>query len=391
MTYATCCTSSGRSVPSFSTFTASKITKGALAVVLAFSLLESNAIATEEAEEPVMIVPSAQATSGDSAQSKPSPTEPSSQTSAPSSGAQQQAAPPAAQTQSADSTVVLPVGTKLSLGLVRPLSLKSSSAKGAGVYLQVTFPVTVAGRMVVPPGAYVQGTIEKMTVKRGSNPDLEFELRSASLIFSTGYTASLTGTVEMVHNNARLVPPGTPSTNDGTVAAIPHGTSNVPSPAMSAVGTTPTPAPLPSLGNGPRNAIIAAGAVGAVAIAGVTIFALHHRNDVYLDAGTPLEITLAEPLKLNASNVTTAVQQYSAQMATAPPEIVKPPARPKMCYDPGTPGTPDTRIPGTPPTPPTVIPGVNGAPPTVIPGNPGTPDTVIPGAPGTPGSWHRCP
>lgn len=388
MIQATDCTSSGFTAPFFSTLTASKITKGVLAVVLAFSLLESTAIAQEE---PVMIIPRAQAASGDSTKPNPSSTEPSPQTPATSSGTQQPAAP-AAQNQPADSTLVLPAGTKLPLGLVRPLSLKSSSAKGTGVYLQVTFPVIVAGRMVVPPGAYVQGTIEKMTVKRSSNPDLEFEIRSASLIFSTGYTASLTGTVQMVHNNARLMPPGTPNTTDGTVvAAIPRGTSNVPSPAMSAVGTAPTPAPLPSLGNGPRNAIIAVGAVGAAALVGVTVFALHHRNDVYLDAGTPLEITLAEPLKLDASNVTTAVQQYSAQMATAPPEIVKPPERPKMCYDPGTSGTPDTRIPGTPPTPPTVIPGVNGAPDTVIPGSPGTPDTVIPGTPGTPGSWHRCP
>ncbi|HZS27483.1 MAG TPA: hypothetical protein VFB76_09630, partial [Candidatus Angelobacter sp.] len=190
-----------------------------------------------------MIIPRAQA-SGDSTQSKPSSTEPSSQTVAPASSTQQPAAPPARQNQPADSMLVLPVGTKLPLGLVRPLSLKSSSAKGTGVYLQITFPVTVAGRMVVPPGAYVQGTIEKMTVKRRSNPDLEFEIRSASLIFSTGYTASLTGTVQMVHNNALLMPPsGLPNTDEPAVAAIPHGASNVPSPAMSAVGTAPTPAP----------------------------------------------------------------------------------------------------------------------------------------------------
>ncbi|HKV93138.1 MAG TPA: hypothetical protein VJW20_11385 [Candidatus Angelobacter sp.] len=386
MTQVTDCTSSGFTVQFFSTISASKITKGALAVALVFSLFESTALAQEE---PVMIVPRAQAASGDSTKPNSSSTEPSSPTAAAGSSTQQRAAPPT-QNQPADSMLILPAGTKLPLGLVRPLSLKPSSAKGAGVYLQVTFPVTVAGRMVVPPGAYVQGTIEKMKIDRGSNPDLEFEMRSASLIFSTGYTASLTGSVQMVHNNARLMPPGTSSTSDGMVAAIPHGTSNVPSPAMSAVGTTPAPLPMPSLGNGPRNAMIALGAVGAAALVGVTVFALHHRNDVYLDAGTPLEITLAEPLQLDASNVTTAIQQYSAQMASAPPEIVKP-QRPKMCYDPGTSGTPDTTIPGTPPTPPTVIPGVNGTPDTVIPGSPGTPDTVIPGTPGTPGSWHRCP
>jgi hypothetical protein len=284
---------------------------------------------------------------------------------------------------------VLSPGTSLPLGLVRPLALKSSHAQGAGVYLQVTFPVTVAGHMVVPPGAYVQGTIETMTTNRGSNPDLEFVLRSASLIFSTGYTVPITGEVHMLHKYARFAPPGSPESGQTAAALIPVGKSNVPSPAMSAAATTPpTLPPLPSM-NGVKTAMIAVGVASAAAIVAVTAIAISHHNDVYLEAGTPLEIILAEPLKLDANSVTNAVQQYSAQMSTNPPPIVKPPE--KMCYEPGSSGTPDTVIPGTPPSPPTVIPGINGAPDTVIPGSPGTPDTVIPGTPGTPGSWHKCP
>ena len=370
MTQATRCTSSDFTVSAFSA-TSRKIMQTFLGVGLAVALLGNVAIAQYE-DEPVTIIPKAPAVTAQAADA----------------GTQQTpATPPSAQSQPVSSIFLLPPGTTLPLGLVRPLSLKSSSAKGAGVYLQVTFPVTIGGRMVVPPGAYVQGTIETLKTNRGSNPDLEFELRSASLIFSTGYTVPLTGTVHMVHNNARLMPPDEPS-SEQTAVDIPPSTSNIPSPAMSAVGSTPTPPPLPSLGNGPRNAIIAVGAVATAAVIGLTVFAIHHRNDVYLDAGTPLEIILAEPLKLDAGSVTTAVQQYSAQMATAPPEIVKPPIR--MCYDPGSPGTPDTVIPGSPGTPPTVIPGVNGAPDTVIPGTPATPDTVIPGTPGTPGSTHPC-
>src|SRR5262249_6114187 len=147
------------------------------------------------------------------------------------------------------------------------------------------------------------------------------------------------------------------------VAMIPRGSSNLPSMAMSAVGTTPTLPPLPSPGGSAYKAIIAVAVAGVVAtVALIAISANHHRNDVYLEAGTPLEIVLAEPLQLDASNVSSALQLYSAQMATNPPDIVKPPA--KMCYDPGSSGTPDTVIPGTPPGPPTVIPGVNGAPDT---------------------------
>ncbi len=372
MTQATRCTSSGFTVSAFSAPNARKIMQGFFAVGLAVALLGNVAIAQYE-DEPVTIIPKALAAAAQA-------TDASTQ--------QPPYASPSAQSQPANPIFLLPPGTTLPLGLLRPLSLKSSSAKGAGVYLQVTFPVTVGGRMVVPPGAYVQGTIETLQTNRGANPDLEFELRSASLIFSTGYTVPLTGTVHMVHNNARLMPPGGPN-SEQTAAALPPSTSNVPSPTMSAVGTTPTPPPLPSLGNGPRNAIIAVGAVATAAVIGLTVLAIHHRNDVYLDAGTPLEIILAEPLTLDANSVTMAVQQYSAQMATAPPEIVKPPVR--MCYDPGSPGTPDTVIPGSPGTAPTVIPGVNGAPDTVIPGTPATPDTVIPGTPGTPSSSYPCP
>ena len=312
-------------------------------------------------------------------------------------GAQQPAAPSAQGQQpsspQAPGVLILPPGTTLPLGLVRPLALKPSSARGAGVYLQVTFPVSSGGRMVVPPGAYVQGFIEKMRWNRGANPDLVLEMRSADLIFSTGYTVPIRGAFQVVHTNARLMPPPASGTQDQPAVAVAPGPVNQPAPAMTAVGITPPdlpPLPKPSLGNGPRNAMIAVGAVAGAVVIGMTVAALHRRNDVYLATGTPLEITLAAPLVLDSSSVASAVQQYTAQAAVAPPQIVRPPGTPDVCYDPGTPGTPDTVIPGTPPTPDTVIPGVNGMPDTLIPGSPGTPDTVVPGTPGTPGSWGPC-
>src|SRR5215472_6433091 len=158
-----------------------KIIRGLLAIALAVVLFGNVATAQYE-DDPVTIIPKAKAFLDQSAQSKPG-----SATTGTDSGTQQSQVSPSAQGRPAD-IVVLPPGTSLPLGLVRPLTLKTSSAKGAGVYLQVTFPVAIAGRMVVPPGAYVQGTIENLTINRGSDPDLEFELRSANLIFSTGYT-----------------------------------------------------------------------------------------------------------------------------------------------------------------------------------------------------------
>ena len=112
-------------------------------------------------------------------------------------------------------------------------------------------------------------------------------------------------------------------------------------------------------------------------------------NDLLLDNGAQIEMTLAAPLAL-----------YTAQIAQALP-LSRPvdPGRfqsATLCRPtpgtPGTPGTSDTVIPGSPGTPSTTVPGGPGQPDIVIPGTPATPDTVIPGTPGTPGSpGTSCP
>jgi hypothetical protein len=272
--------------------------------------------------------------------------------------------------------LILPAGTKLQVGLLRALSIKHTKP-GDSVYLQITFPVTAENRMAVPPGAYLQGAIDKITRRDRASAVLEFDMRSVSLIYSTGYTVSLAGPLTALPTAAGLRLPDMRNPHDIPVA-------------MGAAGTTAVPSlPMPSLGNGPRNAMIALGVVAAAGTAVILVAA--NRSDTEMAVGTQLEIMLPAAVELDRERVTAAVQQYSSQAANAPPQIVKPPEKPKMCYDPGSPGTPDTVIPGSPETPPTVIPGMNGAPDTVIPGTPATPDTVIPGTPGTPGHEYPCP
>ena len=332
----------------------------------------------------------------------------------PSAAQPQGAAAPQAEPQ-AEPRFTLPAGTKIPLGLLRPLSLKSRQT-GSDVYLQITFPVAAGSQVLIPPGAYIQAVISKNT--RDPNHDilLEFQLTNASLIFPTGYTVPISGVVSLLRTSANRLPATLPDGQPvraltaadttarrthraGTVAETAPSTadrsdgSGLPAPAMSAVGAVapPTLPPLPSLGNGPRNALIGIGVgLGVVAVVGIALAASHH-GDVRLETGTPLEMVLLAPLQLDPEHVIAAVQQYSTRSANAPQEIVQPPKRPRMCYDPGSPGTSDTVIPGSPGTPPTVIPGMNGMPDIVIPGTPATPDTVIPGSPGTPGSWYACP
>lgn len=64
---------------------------------------------------------------------------------------------PAAQEKPAANFVV-PTGTKIPLGLINSISTKSA-AEGDRVYLETVFPILSKGKIVIPPGSYVIGTV----------------------------------------------------------------------------------------------------------------------------------------------------------------------------------------------------------------------------------------
>jgi len=102
-------------------------------------------------------------------------------------------------------------------------------------------------------------------------------------------------------------------------------------------------------------------------------------NDLLLDNGSQVEMTLGDGLALDLLMVEKAIPLSKAPDPRAFQTAT-------LCrWISGSPGTPG--FPGTPGTPPTVIPGTPGSPPTAIPGTPSTP-----GTPGTAGyAGRRCP
>jgi hypothetical protein len=256
-----------------------------------------------------------------------------------------QARVPAGST-AAQSTIVVPAGTTVSLMLTSPLLARTAKV-GDGVYAQAAFPVAVKNQMAIPTGTYVLGQIDSLTRPGWLSPHAQFQIHFAKIIFANGYTVELAG--------PQNVTTGQPP------AQLASATSGMPLAAANDV-------------------------IAAVATAYVQVSAA---NDVLLDNGSQIEMVLQVPLRLNAANVAAAVRLSN-------PALLAHLKSATLCRPiPGIPGTPDTVIPGTPGTPgtpPTVIPGGPGMPDTVIPGTPatpGTPDTVIPGSPGTPGV--RCP
>ncbi len=97
------------------------------------------------------------------------------------------AAEPPAAAAGEPKTYLVPAGTKVPLQLINSVSTKTAMV-GDRVYLQTNFPVLAGGRIVIPPGSYVTGTVTQ--VKRGGKMKGRAELyvRFDSMTLPNGVT-----------------------------------------------------------------------------------------------------------------------------------------------------------------------------------------------------------
>jgi hypothetical protein len=228
-------------------------------------------------------------------------------------------------------SITLSAGTKVEMFVTRPV--RALTAKiGDMIYAQTSYPVVAGTGIAIPAGTYVEGSIESVTKPTRRSNRAEIDILFTQMIFANGYVVPLPGDPGVTGTAAGA---GTPSGDAETLIAITIQTTTA--------------------------------------------------NDLLLDNGTDIEMTLAAPLTLDARQVV----QASPLSHTPQPGQFKSATQcrstPGFPGSPGTPGTPDTVIPGNPGTPSTTIPGGPGMPDITIPGTPATPDTVIPGLPGTPG------
>lgn len=82
---------------------------------------------------------------------------------------------------------VLEPGTRVPLSLINSVSTKHS-AEGDRVYLETVFPILANGRVVIPPGSYVAGTITQVKRPGRVKGRGELFLRFDSLTLPNGVT-----------------------------------------------------------------------------------------------------------------------------------------------------------------------------------------------------------
>jgi hypothetical protein len=245
--------------------------------------------------------------------------------------AQSPSEPVPTETNSGPAVITLPAGTRIELVLTAPVWSRSTGP-GHPLYAQTDFPVVTGSRVAVPPGTFIEGAIESVLRPTRRSSRAEIEILFTKIVFANGYVIALPAAPRA----------GAPGTGSGA-------STGYPSPPPTAVTVT---------------------------------IEVSQANDLLLDNGAEIEMTLAAPVSLDAAQVANAIPKTRA------PEPGKYKSA-SVCRpipgSPGTPGTPDTVIPGSPGTPDVTIPGGPGMPGTTIPGTPATPPTVIPGSPGTPG------
>jgi len=292
-----------------------------------------------------------------------------------------------------NSAITIPAGASIALVLTHPVQSRYIH-RGDFIYAQITSPVNSGDQVAIPVGTFVEGKVNKLERKGGR---AQLRLQSMSITFPDGYVAAISGPVTLESSDGyTLKDPGSgrvatifllPAAGAGVGALVGYAAADKQASTMTTTlppgCTGPPPGCLTSSMSVPAHPgmSVAEGAGVGIAAGGIaSIFLLTGTHNFFIDVGTPVEMTLQQPVTLPQDQVAKAVQESAQHPAPTQPIVGLPQAPPVTSANQGTCYTP-----GTPGTPPTVIPGAPG--PDGVPG----PPTVIPGTPPTPGTPYPCP
>ncbi len=280
-----------------------------------------------------------------------------------------------------EETVIIPAGTRLALVLTHPVDSKSTR-RGDQIYAETTAPVTVNNGVVLPAGTFVQGEVEKL---RRNGTRGEFAMQSLSVVLTNGYVASVSGptNIHSEEGTAWRYPSGKAQAGAITALLAGPGLGLAIGSAMDGkkdIGFPGQPMLVPT-----HKGLMVGAAVGSAAGVATSMVLLFRTRQFYVEAGSPMDMTLARPVVVPKAQIAEAVRKTPSQ-APVPTIVIGPrfppypgngpfPVDHGTCYTPEIPGTPATVVPGIPATP----------------DSPGTPDVVIPGTPATPGTPYPCP
>lgn len=208
----------------------------------------------------------------------------------------QQASPqaPAQNPAPGETPLTLPAGTQLPLVLIHPVDSRAMR-RGDSVFAQITAPVSVGDKVVIPPGAFVQGKIEKLS-RQGTRAELL--MQSVSIAFPDGYVVNLSGPLEIRGGEGTAWSNPSSGAKTGAVLA-PFLGSGLGTAIGAAVHTTQssTLGDMTITSSTPKG--MAIGSIAGLAAGSVvSVLLLARSHHFYVEEGAPLEMVLLHPVAL---------------------------------------------------------------------------------------------
>jgi type IV secretion system protein VirB10 len=212
----------------------------------------------------------------------------------------QAAAPSASVAAASDPNVItIPAGTKIPLSLKQAISTKNAR-EGDAVYAETAFPFVVGDRVIVPAGAYIQGKIAQVERAGHGHGRAEILMHFTSMIYPSGYTVMLPGSVE----NTPGADNKSVKDSEGTIQQDSETGKKVEDAAKGGTYGTIGGATAGGLATGGLNGARVGAGVGAAA--GIGWALLKRGNDVKLDVGTSIEMEIQRPITVDASRIAVA-------------------------------------------------------------------------------------
>jgi len=188
-------------------------------------------------------------------------------------------------------------GTKVPLSLINSVSTKHS-AEGDRVYLETVFPVLVNGRIVVPVGSYVAGTVTQLKKPGRTKGRGELYVRFDSLTLPNGVTRDFHARIGSMDGNTR-------NELDRTEGVV-KSEGNKAGDARTVGEAAAAGASVGVIAGGAGGGSYGMGAgIGAAAgaTAGMIGVLLSRGPDAVLARGTTLEMVLDRPISFNENEL----------------------------------------------------------------------------------------
>jgi hypothetical protein len=215
-----------------------------------------------------------------------------------SSASRRVAANPVPAPASDPNAITIPAGTKIPLSLKQAISTKNAR-EGDAIYAETAFPFVVDNRVIVPAGSYIQGRIAHVERAGRVKGRAEILMHFTSMIYPSGYTVMLPGSVE----NTPGADNKSVKDSEGTIQQDRDTGKKIEEGAKAGVYGASGGALAGGLSSGLNGARVGAAAGAA---AGIGWALLKRGNDVKLDVGTSIEMEIQRPITVDASRIAVA-------------------------------------------------------------------------------------